>query len=159
MIIYKLYTTQLFASEHDSETTSSSVLTSEFKWSSGTRAGGTTALTEDNCTLGVQLWFANFASQFLCIEIFQMSFSNLFPFYQCSKMPDSSLGDKMNTYHRWGVKKGPCWAFPGISVILPNGSSPHQGCIIRSILPSGMGARGVSSEHVENMEMFSCSPT
>ena len=34
-----------------------------------------------------------------------------------------------------------------------------QGCINRSILPSGMGARGVSSEHVENMEMFSCSPT
>ena len=26
-------------------------------------------------------------------------------------------------------------------------------------LPSGMGARGVSSEHVENMEMFSCSPS
>ena len=42
-----------------------------------------------------------------------------------------------------------------------------QGCINRSILPSGMGARGVSSEHVENMEnaekmenmeMFSGSP-
>ena len=30
-----------------------------------------------------------------------------------------------------------------------------QGCIIRSILPSGMGARGVSSEHMENMKMFS----
>ena len=30
-----------------------------------------------------------------------------------------------------------------------------QGCIICSILPSGMGARGVSLEHVENMEMFS----
>ena len=30
-----------------------------------------------------------------------------------------------------------------------------QGCIIRSILPSGMGARGISLEHVENMEMFS----
>ena len=29
-----------------------------------------------------------------------------------------------------------------------------QGCIICSILPSGMGARGVSSEHVENMEMY-----
>ena len=29
-----------------------------------------------------------------------------------------------------------------------------QGCIIRSILPSGMGARGVSSEHVENMRCF-----
>ena len=35
----------------------------------------------------------------------------------------------------------------------------EQGCIIRSILSSGMGARGVSSEHVENMEMYSCSPT
>ena len=34
----------------------------------------------------------------------------------------------------------------------------QQGCIIRSILPSGMGARGVSSEHVENMEMCSGSP-
>ena len=33
-----------------------------------------------------------------------------------------------------------------------------QGCKNRSILPSGMGARGVSSEHVENMEMFSGSP-
>ena len=32
-------------------------------------------------------------------------------------------------------------------------------CINRSILPSGMGARGVSSEHVENMEVFSGSPT
>ena len=27
-----------------------------------------------------------------------------------------------------------------------------QGCINRSILPSGMGALGVSSEHMENME-------
>ena len=27
----------------------------------------------------------------------------------------------------------------------------HQGGINRSILPSGMGARGVTSEHVENM--------
>ena len=27
-----------------------------------------------------------------------------------------------------------------------------QDFIIRSILPSGMGARGVSSEHVENIE-------
>ena len=36
---------------------------------------------------------------------------------------------------------------------------PLQGCIICSILPSRMGARGVNSEHVENMEMFSCSPT
>ena len=38
-------------------------------------------------------------------------------------------------------------------------STSTQGCIIRSILPFGMGARGVSSEHVENMEMFSCSAT
>ena len=34
-----------------------------------------------------------------------------------------------------------------------------QGCIIRSILPFGMGASGVSLEHVENMEIFSCSQT
>ena len=34
-----------------------------------------------------------------------------------------------------------------------------QGCIICAILPSGMGARGVRSRHVENMEIFSCSPT
>ena len=33
-----------------------------------------------------------------------------------------------------------------------------QGCIYRSILPSGMGAREVSSEYVENMEMFYGSP-
>ena len=37
-------------------------------------------------------------------------------------------------------------------------ASSDQGCINRSILPSGMGARGVSSEHLENMEMFSGSP-
>ena len=34
-----------------------------------------------------------------------------------------------------------------------------QGCISCGILVSGVGARGVSSEHMENMEMFSCSPT
>ena len=32
-----------------------------------------------------------------------------------------------------------------------------QGCINCAILLSGIGARGVSSEHMENMEMFSCS--
>ena len=34
-----------------------------------------------------------------------------------------------------------------------------QGCISCGILLSGTGARGVSSEHMENVEMFSCSPT
>ena len=34
-----------------------------------------------------------------------------------------------------------------------------QGCISCGILLSGIRARGVSSEHMENMEMFSCSPT
>ena len=34
-----------------------------------------------------------------------------------------------------------------------------QGCINCAILLSRIGARGVSSEHMENMEMFSCSPT
>ena len=36
---------------------------------------------------------------------------------------------------------------------------PGQGCISCGILVSGIRARGVSSEHMENMEMFSCSPT
>ena len=34
-----------------------------------------------------------------------------------------------------------------------------QGCINCGILVSGIRAHGVSSEHVENMKMFSCSPT
>ena len=34
-----------------------------------------------------------------------------------------------------------------------------QGCISCGILLPGTWARGVSSEHMENMEMFSCSPT
>ena len=34
-----------------------------------------------------------------------------------------------------------------------------QGCISCGILLFGIRARGVSSEHMENMEMFSCSPT
>ena len=34
-----------------------------------------------------------------------------------------------------------------------------QGCINCGILVSGIRARGVTSEHMENMEMFSCSPT
>ena len=43
--------------------------------------------------------------------------------------------------------------------VLPPSSTRRQGCINCAILPSRMGARGVSSEHVENMEMVSCSPT
>ena len=35
----------------------------------------------------------------------------------------------------------------------------RQGCISCGILVSGLRARGVSSEHMENMEIFSCSPT
>ena len=34
-----------------------------------------------------------------------------------------------------------------------------QGCISCGILLSGTWARGVNSEHMEEMEMFSCSPT
>ena len=34
-----------------------------------------------------------------------------------------------------------------------------QGCIKCAILPFRMGARGVTSEHMENIEMFSCFPT
>ena len=37
--------------------------------------------------------------------------------------------------------------------------SNGQGCISCGILGSRIGAHGVSSEHMENMEMFSLSPT
>ena len=43
--------------------------------------------------------------------------------------------------------------------IFPDATLYGQGCISCGILVSGIGARGVSSEHMENMEMFSCSPT
>ena len=39
------------------------------------------------------------------------------------------------------------------------GEEQWQGCISCGIVVSGTRARGVSSEHMENMEMFSCSPT
>ena len=45
---------------------------------------------------------------------------------------------------------------------MPEFEFARQGCISCGILVSGIRARGVSSEHMENMEnmeMFSCSPT
>ena len=47
----------------------------------------------------------------------------------------------------------------GFSLIGPSKSHADQGCISCGILVSEIRARGVSSEHMENMEMFSCSPT
>ena len=38
-------------------------------------------------------------------------------------------------------------------------TGPAQGCINCGIHVFGIRACGVSSEHMENMEMFSCSPT
>ena len=56
-----------------------------------------------------------------------------------------------------------CVSVSGIGVTRPNlhffQYIQAQGCISCGILVSGIGARGVSSEHMENMEMFSCSPT
>ena len=46
-----------------------------------------------------------------------------------------------------------------ISVSQPNAIEGIQGCINCGILLSRIRARGVSSEHMENMEMFSSSPT
>ena len=43
-----------------------------------------------------------------------------------------------------------CEGVGGVLCIVCMGFGEEQGCINRSILPSGMGARGVSSEHVEN---------
>ena len=46
-----------------------------------------------------------------------------------------------------------------LRVLLAMTVVPNQGCISCGILVSRIRARGVSSEHMENMEMFSCSPT
>ena len=43
------------------------------------------------------------------------------------------------------------WVMVMVTLMVVDGG---QGCIICSTLPSGMGARGVTSEHVENMEMM-----
>ena len=53
----------------------------------------------------------------------------------------------------------------GLDWASPAGAMPRwskdldQGCINCGILVSEIRARGVSSKHMENMEMFSCSPT
>ena len=60
-----------------------------------------------------------------------------------------------------------CWYSRGSRCTVTTNLTHCQGCINRSSLPAGLGARGVSSEHVENMEnaekmenmeMFSGSP-
>ena len=50
------------------------------------------------------------------------------------------------------------WSKKGLNALKYN-YCDYQGCISCGILVSGIGARGVSSEHMENMEMFSLSPT
>ena len=57
--------------------------------------------------------------------------------------PDGDNEDGDNGQRVWSKDKG----------------GHNQGCISCGILLSGTGARGVSSEHMENVEMFSCSPT
>ena len=76
---------------------------------------------------------------------------------------------------QWCCTCYPCSSPPHTSLLLSGGLSAHQrqhppttsshtpshaqGCISCGVLLSGTGAHGVSSEHMENMEMFSCSPT
>ena len=45
-----------------------------------------------------------------------------------------------------------------LNMVFTNDDDDDQGCISCGILVSGIRARGVSLEHMENMEMFSCSP-
>ena len=57
---------------------------------------------------------------------------------------------------------GDIWKFFShhyITVTNEHRKSQCQGCIKCGILVSRIRAHGVSSEHMENMEMFSCSPT
>ena len=58
----------------------------------------------------------------------------------------------------WSCKDSKMGFEVAVKVAKRNQSST-QGCISCGILVSGIRERGVSSEHMENMEMFSCSPT
>ena len=53
----------------------------------------------------------------------------------------------------WPARLFQAWQLPQLK------QAVRQGCINCGILVSRIRARGVSSEHMENMEMFSCSPT
>ena len=55
-------------------------------------------------------------------------------------------------------KRCVCWYIILVYWYLVHVAGIH-GCISCGILVSGIRARGVSSEHMENMKMFSCSPT
>ena len=62
-------------------------------------------------------------------------------------MVEDTGGGRLSTGGYWGVvNTGVRW------------QGVEQGRINCGILISGIRARGVSSEHMENMEMFSCSP-
>ena len=74
----------------------------------------------------------------------------LFIFQASFLSPVSVLPRGFQHFYRVGVDQGG----PGQGWRSSGGQGPglHELC-------HGMGARGVSSEHMENMEMFSCSPT
>ena len=62
-------------------------------------------------------------------------------------------------WHQFYPRQLSGWANHKVIDLLIKESLQQQGCISCGILLSGTWARGVSSEHMENMEMFSCSPT
>ena len=74
------------------------------------------------------------------------------PDYDDEKDDDNDNDDNQQLVVGQGLKNS---AHGQIKVIY----SLTQGCISCGILVSGIRARGVSSEHMENMERFSCSPT
>ena len=109
------------------------------------------------------------------------------PFWVAAQIRNTNLRQWVQSA-KWSTSKNkPCWkhhhapestSLPGseeysmnwpivltltclrkLHVILMDGSGYQQGCINCAILLSGIGARGVSWEHMENMEIFSCSPT
>ena len=89
---------------------------------------------------------------------------------ESKRSPSSDAGDASKRDATQSAGAGPT---PGRSADASHSSlrqhghlyeEPHrldlsQGCISCGILVSGIRARGVSLEHMENMDMFSCSPT
>ena len=111
----------------------------------------------------------NTYSVFLTV-LFSACFFRITPLIQSMKTKAEEEEEEMISWKEWGTTQKISNRNSNHSLVSPICASYYvrtiyimyidrQGCISCGILVSGIGARGVSSEHMENMEMFSCSPT
>ena len=121
----------------------------------------------------ITIWLRGICSETFQLFDFNQSFLAtlgnvivLFPFLRNSELPDSKLGieNVENALIIWCsfLDRFALQIFVdgwGAKYCIRQQCPDNQGCISCGILVSGIGARGVSSEHMESMAMFSCSPT